>query len=96
MRLVASLHAQCFVNSIAHMRERREAGADSSQNVGWLAVLHFFQGENWHHNHHLKPSSARFGWKLWQIDFGWYSIYLHELLGLATAVKRPSNRSEAA
>ncbi len=92
MRLVASLHAQCFVNSIAHMRERRESGGDSSQNVGWLAPLQFFQGENWHRNHHLKPSSARLGWKLWQIDFGWYSIFLLEVLGLATSVKRPSSR----
>lgn len=90
MRLVTSLHAQCFVNSIAHMREKRAPGDDSSQNVAWLALLHFFQGENWHHNHHLKPSSARFGWKPWQIDFGWYFIMLLELAGLATGVKRAS------
>ncbi|HWS71550.1 MAG TPA: acyl-CoA desaturase, partial [Thermoanaerobaculia bacterium] len=95
MRLVMSLHAQCFVNSIAHMREDRQPGEDSSQNIGWLAVLHFFQGENWHSNHHAKPSSARFGWRLWQIDFGWYAIVLLETLGLATAVKRPSSRDLA-
>jgi fatty-acid desaturase len=96
MRLVMSLHAQCFVNSIAHMREDRQPGEDSSQNIGWLAVLHFFQGENWHSNHHAKPSSARFGWRLWQIDFGWYAIVALEALGLATAVKRPSKREIAA
>lgn len=90
MRLVTSLHAQCFVNSIAHMREDRKPGEDSSQNITWLAVLHFFQGENWHRNHHAKPSAARFGWKFWQIDFGWYTIVLLEALGLATSVKRPS------
>jgi fatty-acid desaturase len=96
MRLVMSLHAQCFVNSIAHMREGREAGQDSSQNITWLAVLHFFQGENWHQNHHAKPSSARFGWRLWQIDFGWYAIWMLEAVGLATAVKRVSVRDSAA
>ena len=90
MRLVMSLHAQCFINSIAHMREGREAGQDSSQNITWLAVLHFFQGENWHGNHHAKPSSARFGWRLWQIDFGWYAIWFLELVGLASNVRRPS------
>lgn len=90
MRLVTSLHAQCFINSIAHMREGRKAGDDSSQNVGWLAPLHFFQGENWHSNHHAKPSSARFGWKLWQLDFGWYAILLLEAVGLAKSVKRVS------
>ena len=90
MRLVASLHAQCFVNSIAHMREGREPGEDSSQNIGWLAPLHFFQGENWHRNHHAVPSSARFGWTPWQIDFGWYTILLLEATGLAKSVKRGS------
>lgn len=92
MRLVASLHGQCFVNSIAHMREGRAAGEDSSQNIAWLGPLHFFQGENWHANHHAKPSSAKFGWKPWQLDFGWYAIVLLEKAGLATAVKRPSHR----
>ncbi|HKR66904.1 MAG TPA: fatty acid desaturase [Thermoanaerobaculia bacterium] len=94
MRLVVSLHAQCFINSIAHMRAERKPGEDSSQNIAWLAPLHFFQGENWHGNHHAKPSSARFGWKPWQIDFGWYVIVVLERLGLATAVKRPTRSPE--
>ncbi len=90
MRLVTSLHSQCFVNSIAHMRADRKPGEDSSQNIVWLGFLHFFQGENWHGNHHAKPSSARLGWKLWQVDFGWYVIVTLELLGLAKNVRRPS------
>jgi len=85
-----SLHAQCFVNSVAHMRPQGQDDADSSQNVAWLAPLHFFQGENWHRNHHAKPSVARLGWRLWQIDFGWYAIVLLEMVGLATSVKRIS------
>lgn len=92
MRLVVSLHAQCFVNSVAHMRPQSEDDADSSQNVAWLAPLHFFQGENWHRNHHAKPSVARLGWKFWQIDFGWYAIVLLEMVGLATSVKRLSSQ----
>jgi len=95
MRLVTSLHAQCFVNSIAHMREDRAPGEDSSQNIAWLAFLHFFQGENWHRNHHAKPSSARFGWRFWQLDFGWYVIVMLEAVGLATSVKRASQRDAA-
>jgi stearoyl-CoA desaturase (delta-9 desaturase) len=89
MRLVASLHAQCFINSIAHMRSDRKPGEDSSQNIAWLAPLHFFQGENWHGNHHSKPWSARLGWRRWEIDFGWYAIVLLELTGLAKQVRRP-------
>lgn len=90
MRLVVSLHAQCFINSIAHMRQDRQPGEDSSQNIAWLAPLHFFQGENWHGNHHAKPWSARLGWRFWQIDFGWYAIVMLERLGLAKNVRRPS------
>jgi stearoyl-CoA desaturase (delta-9 desaturase) len=93
MRLVTSLHAQCFVNSIAHMREGRKDGEDSSQNITWLGFLHFFQGENWHENHHAKPSSAKFGWTFWQIDFGWYIIVVLEKIGLAHNVKRPTFRA---
>jgi fatty-acid desaturase len=92
MRLVMSLHAQCFVNSVSHMRETARPGDDSSQNVAWLAPLHFFQGENWHRNHHAVPSSARFGWTFWQLDFGWYAILLLERVGLAKSVKRASPR----
>jgi stearoyl-CoA desaturase (delta-9 desaturase) len=97
MRLVMSLHAQCFVNSVAHMREDRAAGQDSSQNITWLGFLQFLQGENWHENHHSKPSSARLGWTFWQIDFGWYAILLLEKVGLASKVKRPNfSRGEIA
>jgi stearoyl-CoA desaturase (delta-9 desaturase) len=96
MRLVASLHAQCFVNSIAHMREGRGPGEDSSQNIVWLGPIHFFQGENWHQNHHAAPSSARFGWTRWQLDFGWYAIVALEALGLATSVKRGARHEPSA
>ena len=90
IRLLYSLHAQCFINSIAHMREGRKEGEDSSQNIAWLGFMQFLQGENWHGNHHEKPWSARFGWRFWQIDFGWYAIVLLEALGLATKVRRPT------
>jgi len=93
MRLVTSLHAQCFINSIAHMRANRKPGEDSSQNIAWLAPLHFFQGENWHGNHHAKPWSARLGWRFWQIDFGWYAIVFLEVIGLAKNVRRPTNET---
>ena len=62
IRLTLALHAQCFVNSICHMRP--DAGPDeaTARNVRWLSLLHFFQGENWHQNHHDRPGSARLGW----------------------------------
>ncbi|MHC4820107.1 MAG: acyl-CoA desaturase [Planctomycetota bacterium] len=89
LRLCISLHAQCFVNSIAHMRPDAKPGEDSSQNIGWLGLLQFYQGENWHGNHHAQPWSARLGWTWWQVDFGWTLIRLMEVTGLATKVNRP-------
>ena len=57
VRLVWTLNAQCFVNSIAHMRRGVAAEEDSSQNVRWLGFLQGFVGENWHRNHHANPAS---------------------------------------
>jgi fatty-acid desaturase len=90
MRIVFALHAQCFVNSICHLRP--DAGPDegTARNVAWLSLMHLFAGENWHQNHHDRPGSARFARTPAQIDMGWYTIVLLERLGLATDVRRPS------
>jgi stearoyl-CoA desaturase (delta-9 desaturase) len=87
IRLVYCLHMQCFVNSVMHLGHSEEG--DSSQNVWWLGPLQLTAwGENWHRNHHSSVGSARFGWQWWQVDIGWYFIYLLEALGLASNVKR--------
>jgi sn-1 stearoyl-lipid 9-desaturase len=89
IRLVFALHAQCFVNSVCHLK--KDAGPEgTAMNVRWLSLLHFFQGENWHQNHHDRPGSARLGWTASQLDLGWATILLLEKLGLATDVRRPS------
>ena len=92
LRLVWALHAQCFVNSICHMRKvtSTSPGESTAKNIAWLAFMHGFQGENWHQNHHDRPGSARLGLKLAEVDCGWYLILLLERLGLATDVRRPS------
>ena len=71
----------------------QDAGPDeaTAQNVRWLALMHFFQGENWHQNHHDRPGSARLGWTPAQLDVGWYTILLLEKVGLATDVRRPTS-----
>jgi stearoyl-CoA desaturase (delta-9 desaturase) len=89
MRLVFALHVQCSVNSIAHMREDALPGEDSSQNIAWLGILHFFQGENWHANHHADPRVARIGRTPMQWDFGWWVILALEKARLASRVRRP-------
>jgi stearoyl-CoA desaturase (delta-9 desaturase) len=90
IRLVLALHAQCFVNSICHMRKDAGPEEATAKNVPWLSVIHFGQGENWHQNHHDRPGSARLGWGAAQLDLGWYTILLLERLGLAKDVRRPT------
>jgi fatty-acid desaturase len=89
IRLVWALHAQCFINSVCHMRKVDSPDEPTAMNVGWLTLIQAFQGENWHQNHHERPGSARIGLKPAQLDAGWYTILLLEKLGLATDVRRP-------
>jgi fatty-acid desaturase len=96
IRLCFALHAQSFVNSICHTEPGIQPGQDSSRNVKWLALVHLFQGENWHRNHHARPGSARLGWNWRQPDAGWLVIIALERLGLATDVRRPGDRRRVA
>jgi stearoyl-CoA desaturase (delta-9 desaturase) len=88
IRLVWALHAQCFVNSICHLR----LGEQTARNLPWLGVMHAFQGEQWHQNHHDRPGSARLGFGPGQLDVGWLTILLLEKVGLAKDVRRPDLR----
>lgn len=90
IRLVYSLHFQCFVNSIMHMGDRDEV-AGTAKNMWWLGPFQLAAwGENWHGNHHRFANSARLGLEWWQVDIGWYFIWTLERVGLARGVKRPN------
>lgn len=88
IRLVFSLHAQCFVNSVCHSQPDTPIGEDSSRNVRWLGLMQFFQGENWHRNHHARPALARLGRNWRQPDIGYILICIFEKLGLAREIHR--------
>jgi fatty-acid desaturase len=90
IRMAFALHAQCFVNSICHLRKDAVPGDATARNVPWLSLMHFGQGENWHQNHHDRPGSARLGWGPSQVDIGWATILLLERCGLASDVRRPT------
>lgn len=94
IRLCYSLHMQCFVNSVAHLKPGLREGEDSSQNLVWLGFPQLMQGENWHGNHHANPSSARLGWTWKQVDTGWWLIVTLEKLGLASDVRRPRHQEQ--
>ena len=89
IRLVWALHAQCFVNSICHLRPDVPWARRRRATSRWLASCTAFQGEQWHQNHHDRPGSARLGFGSGQLDVGWYTILLLEKTGLATDVRRP-------
>ncbi len=90
VRLFVGFHSTCFVNSVCHqLGYRTHNTADTSTNCWWVALLTF--GEGWHNNHHAVQSSARFGWRWWEIDLVWLTIRGLETLGLATKVKTASS-----
>lgn len=94
-RLFIGFHATCFVNSVCHnFGYRSHANANRSTNCWWVALLTF--GEGWHNNHHASPTSARFGWRWWEVDAVWLTIRLLGWLGLATRIKpaRPAVASK--
>jgi len=82
-----ALHATWLVNSATHMwgRKRFDTGEDS-RNSWWVALLTF--GEGWHNNHHAHPTSARHGFRWYEIDLNWWGIRFLQLVGLARSIKR--------
>ena len=87
LRVVLVLHSTWLVNSATHLwgKTRFETG-DDSRNSWWVALLTF--GEGWHNNHHAHPTSARHGFRWYEVDFNWLGIRALQLLGLAQAIKR--------
>jgi stearoyl-CoA desaturase (delta-9 desaturase) len=68
------------VNSIGH-HFGRQPYDNSATNLRWLAAL--TGGEGMHNNHHAAPTSARFGRRFGDLDFGWALIRTARGLGLA-------------
>jgi stearoyl-CoA desaturase (delta-9 desaturase) len=66
-------HVTFGINSLAHTYGiRRYETRDDSRNNLWLALLTL--GEGWHNNHHHFPSSARQGFRWWEIDISYYLL----------------------
>lgn len=86
---VALLHVTFSVNSLAHLwGSRRFATADGSRNNAPLAVLTL--GDGWHNNHHHRMSSARHGFRWWELDVGYYSLVVLARLGLVWDLRQPA------
>jgi len=87
VRMVIVWHLISSLNSICHRFGKQEfSTGDASRNVWWLALPTL--GQSYHNNHHYAPSSAQVGFHWWQIDLGWYFIWVLEKMGLASNVRR--------
>ncbi len=83
---VALWHGTFTINSLAHrFGTRRYATPDQSRNNFWLALLTL--GEGWHNNHHQYSSSARQGFRWWEIDITYYLLRGLQLCGLIWDVR---------
>jgi stearoyl-CoA desaturase (Delta-9 desaturase) len=84
-------HATFCINSLAHVRGRKRyvTGDDSRNN--WLLAF-FTMGEGWHNNHHAFQSSARQGFRWWEIDATYYILRALSWLGMVWDLKTPPER----
>jgi stearoyl-CoA desaturase (delta-9 desaturase) len=80
-------HGTFTINSLCHMFGRRRfPTGDDSRNSMALALL--TTGEGWHNNHHHYQSSARQGFRWWEIDVTYYALQLLAALGLVWDIRR--------
>lgn len=85
---VAVYHATFCINSLAHVHGRRRylTGDDSRNN--WALAL-ATMGEGWHNNHHAYQSSARQGFRWWELDPTYYILRGLALAGIVWDVHEP-------
>ncbi len=88
-------HVTWSVNSVCHLWGHRPYRShDHSRNNFLFGVLAL--GEGWHNNHHAFPTSARHGFRWWQIDVTYWVIRGLALVGLAWKVRLPATQTLAA
>ena len=81
-------HATFCINSLAHvLGTQRYVTGDDSRNNPILAIA--TMGEGWHNNHHAFQSSARQGFRWWEIDLSFYILRLLSLVRVVSGLKPP-------
>jgi stearoyl-CoA desaturase (delta-9 desaturase) len=89
IRIFVFEHSTFAVNSICHTFGRRAFEAKDESRNNWVVALLVF-GEGWHNNHHAFPRSARHGLGRFQVDVSFLVIRGLRRLGLARAVRLPT------
>jgi stearoyl-CoA desaturase (delta-9 desaturase) len=81
-------HLILCLGSVAHRFGTRTFPTrdDSRNNValGWVLF-----GEGWHNNHHAYPSSARMGFRPWEVDLNYAILRLLARLGIVWDLRVP-------
>ncbi len=91
---VVLFHATLLINSLAHVwGSRRYSTSDTSRNNALLAVITL--GEGWHNNHHHCMSSARQGFRWWEIDMTFYALMTLSWLGIVWDLRTPTAAQQA-
>jgi stearoyl-CoA desaturase (Delta-9 desaturase) len=81
-------HATFCINSLAHVHGRKQYVTGDESRNNWLLAL-FTMGEGWHNNHHAYQSSARQGFRWWQLDMTYYILRVLCWLGIVWELKTP-------
>ncbi|HUF75318.1 MAG TPA: acyl-CoA desaturase [Longimicrobiales bacterium] len=85
---LALYHGTFFINSLAHVHgSQRYLTGDDSRNNFFLALITF--GEGWHNNHHHYQSSARQGFRWWELDITYYILKMLSWTGLVWDLRAP-------
>jgi stearoyl-CoA desaturase (delta-9 desaturase) len=81
-------HGSFSINSLSHVfGDKRYDTGDDSRNNWALALL--TTGEGWHNNHHHYQSSARQGFRWWEVDLTYYVLRVFAAVGLVWDLREP-------
>jgi fatty-acid desaturase len=87
LRTVVVWHITWSVNSLSHVFGYQSYHTGEQSRNNWLVAL-LSNGEGWHNNHHIDPTSASNWHRWWEVDVTYLVIKSLEKLGLARDVVR--------
>jgi len=95
IRVLMVHHITWSVNSICHLWGSQPFRTHDQSRNNWIVGI-LALGEGWHNNHHAFPTSATHGLGWRQPDTSYWIIRGMELLGLASRVRVPAEKTMAA
>lgn len=85
LRTVVVWHITWSVNSLSHVFGYQSYRTGDESRNNWLVAL-LANGEGWHNNHHIDPTSASNWHRWWELDVTYLVIKSLAAVGLATDV----------